>query len=228
VQDNWKNLKPIKTKMRKYLIICFLFKLLLFITPTNINAQSGLELGIKAGLNIANLNGGPHELATRAGLFAGLAIGYSAESLPVEFESGLFYSQKGAEGRYKESIIKGSYEGNAGTFKLDYLEIPLLAKYRFDTEAAVSPYILAGPYLDISLNSEVKASKNIAYIEDISAEIKRIGFGLLIGAGGDFKISGRKLNVQARYSLGLSPVYENRSDEGEKHGVFTVAAGFTF
>lgn len=95
--------------MSKCLIFCLLFKLSLLILLPETNAQSGFDLGIKAGLNFANLNGGPHELATRTGLFAGFAIGYSSESLPVEFESGLFYSQKGAEGRYKESIIKGAY-----------------------------------------------------------------------------------------------------------------------
>lgn len=192
------------------------------------NAQTSMNIGIKAGLNFSNLSGGPHELDTRTGLFAGAVLELHIENLPVEFETGVFYAQKGAEGQYKENIIKGDYEGNAGTFKLDYIEIPVLAKYRFETESALKPYVIAGPYVEFNLNSEVKASKNIAYLEDISAEIKSTGFGLIIGAGSDFQISERKFNIQVRYGLGLTPVYEDRSDEGEKHGVFTVAAGFTF
>ncbi len=206
---------------------CLLLVFLLGVA-TMLNAQSSLQLGVKTGVNISNLSGGPHVLGTRTGLFAGLVVGYHIDALPVVFESGVYFTQKGAEGQYKETIIKGNYEGNAGTFKLDYFEIPILAKYQFTTNSAVVPYLLAGPYADINLNSEVKASKNIAYIEDISAEIKKIGFGLIVGAGGDFEVSDRRFNVQFRYGLGLSSVYENRSDEGEKHRVFTVAAGFTF
>ncbi len=212
-----------KTVKKVFLILIFLLGI-----SVAVNAQSSVQLGVKAGLNFSNLPGGPHELSSRTGLFTGLAIEYSTETLPIEFESGVYFIQKGAEGRYKESIIKGDYEGNAGTFKLDYLEIPLLVKYRFVSQSAISPYLFAGPYLDINLNSEVKASKNIAYIEDISAEINKTGFGVIIGAGGDFEISNRTFNVQARFSHGLSAVYEDRSDEGEKHRVFTVAAGFTF
>ncbi|MCC5941920.1 MAG: PorT family protein [Balneolaceae bacterium] len=207
--------------------LCLVLAFILGITTT-IFAQSSLQFGVKAGLNFSNLSGGPHELSARTGLFAGFDLNYSADSWPVDIETGIYYSQKGAEGRYKEAIIKGDYEGNAGTFKLDYLEIPVLAKYGFGTESAFRPYLLAGPYLDINLNSEVKASKNIAYIEDISAEIKKTGFGAIIGAGGDFEISNRNFNIQARYGLGLSAVYEDRSDEGEKHRVFTIVAGFVF
>jgi len=194
----------------------------------NLNAQSLLEPGIKVGVNFANLNGGPHELSSRTGLFAGVSLEIIPSGWPVSFEPGVYYSQKGAEGEYKEIIVKGAYEGNAGTFKLDYIEVPVLAKYRFATESALKPYIIAGPYIEFSLNSEVKASKNVAYLEDISAEIKSTGFGLIVGGGSDLLINERKFNIQVRYGLGLSPVYEDRADEGEKHGVFTVAAGFVF
>jgi hypothetical protein len=205
--------------------------LFLFITSgltLNLNGQAKFEPGIKLGVNFANLSGGPHELSSRTGIFAGISMEINIESWPVSIEPGVFYSQKGAEGQYKETIIKGAYEGNAGTFKLDYIEVPILAKYRFATESALKPYIMGGPYIEFNLNSEVKASKNVAYLEDISAEIKSTGFGLLAGVGSDFHINGRKFNIQARYGVSLNPVYENRSDEGEKHRVFNISAGFVF
>jgi len=190
--------------------------------------QTTVDIGVKAGVNISNLNGGPYDLSSRTGLFGGLAFGLTSPSWPVSLESGVYYTQKGAQGEYKETIIKGGYEGNAGTFKLDYIEVPLYGKYAFGTSENLSPYLFAGPYVEFNLNSEVKASKNVAYIEDISAEIQSVGFGVLLGAGLEFDISGRALNLQARYGLGLSPVYQGESDEGEKHGVITIAAGFTF
>ncbi len=205
--------------------------LILFLSigiPGTLHAQSAAGIGIKFGLNYANLAGGPYELSSRTGIYAGGSFEFNPESLPIGIESGIYYSQKGAEGQYKETIIKGAYEGNAGTFKLDYLEVPILAKYRFNANDGLKPYLIAGPYAEFNLNSEVKAIKNVAYIEDISAEIRSIGYGLIFGGGTDFEINERTFSLQVRYGLGLNPVYEGRSDEGEKHRVFTIAAGFVF
>jgi len=210
-------------KKTSYLFLAFLIGF-----SITASAQSSIGLGLRAGVNLANLSGGPYDLDSRTGLLAGAVLEYQTDAIPLEFEAGLYYSQKGAEGQYKETIIKGAYEGNAGTFKLDYIEIPVLAKYRFQMEGSLSPYLMAGPYLELNIGSEVKASKNVAYLEDISDEIRSSGFGVIFGAGSDLQLNGRRFNVQARYGLGITPVFEERSDEGEKHSVISLTAGFRF
>ena len=52
--------------------------------------------------------------------------------------------------------------------------------------------------------------------------------GLVIGAGSAIRLNNLNLNILAKYSIGLTPVFKDEADNGEKSRVFTLSAGVTF
>ncbi|GAH00873.1 unnamed protein product, partial [marine sediment metagenome] len=116
--------------------------------------------------------------------------------------------------------------------KLDYLEIPVLAKIIVPTPGGVKPCLFAGPVLALKLSGKMKAEyAGESVEEDIEDEdMKSTDFGLVIGAGLDFGlgVSGMgKLTVDIRYSLGLSTISTFEGDD-VKNGVFSLMVGFSF
>lgn len=185
------------------------------------NAQSPIDFGIKGGLNIANLAGAEDDLDSRTGIHAGLVLDFSFPLMPVGIESGIYYSQKGAQ---------ISEDGMTATWKLDYVEVPVLAKISVDPPGPFSPHIVVGPYAAYNINSELDVSAGSAsVIEDFSEFTSDIDFGGVIGVGADFSLGVTKLNIQARYSRGLLDVNDNGfEDEGEHNSVFSISAGIMF
>lgn len=83
-----------------------------------VNAQIPIDFGVKGGVNIATLSS-DDDLDSRTGIHAGLVLDFSLPLLPIGVESGIYYTQKGAE--FTE-------DGITVTGKLDYIEVPVLAK----------------------------------------------------------------------------------------------------
>jgi len=188
------------------------------------HAQSLVDFGIKGGLNFANLAGAEDDLDSRTGLHAGLVLDFSFPMIPIGIESGIYYSQKGAE---------VSEEGLTATWKLDYIEVPVMAKLNVGPPGPFSPHLLLGPYAAYNINSELDVTAGAASLtdetDDFSEITTDIDFGGVIGIGADFNLGVTKLNVQARYSRGFIDVNDNGfEDESQKNSVFSISAGIMF
>ena len=184
------------------------------------NAQSPIDFGVKGGLNFANLSSND-DLDTRTGFHAGLVLDFSLPMLPLGVESGLYYTQKGAE--FTE-------DGITITGKLDYVEVPVLAKISFGPPGPFSPHIVVGPYAAYNTKAEFEATSGSASIsDDFSDEISDLDLGAIIGVGADFNLGLTKLNVSARYSYGFSNINESEFEvDEENHRVFMISAGIMF
>jgi len=191
----------------KKLLLTAVFAVL---TIASINAQ---EFGAKAGVNFATLNG-DGDFDGRTSFFVGGVVEFEiSESFSLQPE--LLYSSQGAK-------LSESFEGFdiETIIKLDYLNIPIMAKY-YVTEGFS---IEAGPQVGFLLSSkaEVKVDGD-SESEDID-DLSTVDFGLNFGLG--YKLDSG-LNFGARYNLGLS----NVPDEGDfdlKNGVFQIAVGYFF
>jgi len=203
-------------KLSTLLLACFLVAGV----TTSMQAQSPVSIGLKGGLNIADLTNTEFDTDTRTGFLGGVSLNISLPSIPFGIESGLYYTQKGTS--YSSDI-------GTGTLKLDYLEVPVLARFNLDMPGSVTPHLLAGPYLGFNVNSEIEGSDGESSVSsDISDEIVSTDFGLLFGAGLDFNLGLTALNAQIRYGLGLMNVFEDDVDDNIKNGVFSIAVGIRF
>lgn len=177
------------------------------------NAQLPIDFGIKAGVNLANFSGTDADLDSRQAFVVGASLDLSLPMFPVGIESGVYFSQKGVE-------------PGASTLKLDYIEVPVLAKLKFGPPGPFSPHFVAGPYVGFNITSEIEdGDGNTLDLDDF---INEVDFGGMLGVGADFNMGLTKLNAQVRYSMGLTPVYIDQFDDGERNTVLSVVVGVRF
>ena len=181
------------------------------ISIVSINAQ---EFGAKAGVNFASLNG-DEDFDGRTSFFVGGVVEFEiSESFSIQPE--LLYSSQGAKSSFSEEGF--DFES---TIKLDYLNIPIMAKY-YVTEGLS---IEAGPQVGFLLSAKAEVKEDgESDSEDIKDELKSVDFGLNFGLG--YKLDSG-LNFGARYNLGLSNV-PDEDDFDLKNGVFQIAIGYFF
>jgi len=196
------------------------FAIFLFLILSEIRAQSPVDVGIRGGVNLAGLGNVDFDTRVRTGILAGIYADIALPVLPFDLETGVYFSQKGVE--FDESDVEL-------TFKLDYIEIPVLVKIPFGNLPQLKPYFLAGPYAEFNVNAEVKTEgPNDIFIVDLDDETEFFNFGALAGIGADLDIGLITLNFQGRFGLGLRDVFNDQFSDGEKHQVFSILAGFSF
>lgn len=159
------------------------------------NAQQ-TRFGVKGGLNISTVVGGDVE-DTKS--LVGFHVGGFAEIHIVQrffIQPELLFSTQGTK-------VDGPF-GADGDIKLNYLNIPVLAKYYIvDKKFSVE----AGPQLGVLLSA--KAEDN-----DIKDFTRSVDFGFNIGAGYNFTDN---LSVGLRYTIGLSPLSDEDIDNEDDY-----------
>lgn len=187
--------------MKKLLLSVFLLSGLICFSTTNAQAQ----LSVKGGLNFANFNDADYSTSSRTGFMAGLSYGFQIPFSPVSIEPGVLYTQKGAD---------ASGALGDGTVKLDYIEVPVVAKFDFILDnPLLTPHVYFGPYVGFNVNAESAG-------ENIDSQVKNTDWGVVVGAGADIS----KFNLGIRYSAGLTDLAENDAFNG-KNGVLSIVAG---
>jgi hypothetical protein len=201
--------------MKKYYYLILVLAVL-FCAST---VMGQIQLGVVAGVNMANISvtDGPEDLSfkTRMGFAAGAVacIGIN-EMIAIQVEP--TYMQKGA---------KVEEDGEElGTEKLDYVDIPILAKVSFG-QANAKPYILAGPALGILLSAKEESTDGESV--DVKDNYKSIDFGINFGAGVGLLMGKNTLFLEGQYGLGLANILDV-SDTKIKNKGIQIKAGITF
>ncbi len=193
----------------------------------------------KIGLNIANAaideNRDYPGQKSLLGLTAGLGVNFPLTSdafLSVQPE--ILYSQKGWAGESSNALT-----GYEGTYRLNYLEVPLLLKINFGGET-IRAYVNAGPSVGYLLGGRVDGSLTTLGVEIFSIDKKleftetpsvtdlnevnanRTDIGLNFGGGVGYSFGGKVLFLDVRYNMGLT---DYNRDFSSKNRVFALTAG---
>lgn len=163
------------------------------------NAQH-VNLGIKGGLNVYNINNdNGTEYDSKVGLHAGL-LGHIHLTKQWALQPELVYSAQGAK------FIASNVETK---INLGYINIPVMLQYMFDNGFRLQ----AGPQVGFLISAKAKTGNNSTDIKD---NINTVDFALGIGAGYVHPASG--FGVDARYNIGLSNINENSSVKSTNRG----------
>lgn len=209
-------------KLLSVSLILFIFTAL---SAPAADAQSPVSFGIKGGLNFANIDGSANFSAfdRRNAVEVGAVAEFSFPMLPVGLETGIYYSQKGTSiSVASDQVPVGGLSGDL-TYRLDYVKVPVLAKFWFGSPGLIEPHILLGPYGSYNINAEITGSPDGTL--DISDEVNDYDYGIIGGVGVDFNFGLSRFSLQGRYSYGLSELFE---ESDAKSRVFSLVAGFTF
>lgn len=192
------------------------------------SAQEFVEFGAKAGVNFASIGGDETEdLDGKTGFHLGLVA-----EIPFgerfSFQPEVLYSSQGAKMEGSETFegITVAYEG---TLTLDYINIPLLAKYYFTPNLNFH----VGPQLGFLVKAEGEEEYSFggeteSETYDLKDDVKGMDFALAAGLGYKMDMG---LFFDARYTLGLSNIWDYEDEDGDysqKNNVIQLSVGFMF
>lgn len=172
--------------------------------------------GLRLGMNIASTSSESSEFDTnpRTGLVIGFAYGMQlSRNTPLWLEVGLQYSEKGG---------KTHQDGDKVTYRLGYLQLPVVAKYSFniDDDLYIQPFF--GGYLSVGITGKMK---NYATRESESVfdNMKRFDGGLRGGCGLEYKM----MYVEVGYDFGLANISKDDFDAAHTRCLF-INLGINF
>ncbi len=169
-------------------------------------ADHGVRFGLRAGFNFATFtNDGDNEVDSRTAFHVG-AIADIPLMRSLYIQTGLYLHSKGA--KYTLSILNESYKETANPM---YLQIPVLASYRYDFNDATQLQVNFGPYFAYGIGGKVKAKYSDGselYEEEVDAFgddglLKRFDCGLQVGAGVTFA---KHYNLGFAYEFGFTDI----------------------
>ena len=190
--------------MKKIVVLMSALVLVAFASQAS---AAGMYGGIKGGVNIANVGGddAPDDTSSRTGFQGGLFVGKKVnEEFGFRLEG--LYVQKGA--KFDADLGGGPVEV---TYKLDYIEFPLLFVYEFPAGDTVGFNLFAGPTFGFNMTADAEVDgEDAGEIDDV----KSFEFGAAIGAGlAKTMASGKAIGLDVRYSLGATSVVEAEGGE---------------
>lgn len=170
--------------------------------------------GVKAGINYATVSKGNSSISPdgRLGLYAGIFAEIPITDDLLSIQGELFYSQEGFERRQETSNATFSADYN-----LDYINLPILAKYYIVRGFSVE----AGPQFSLLLNNKIKTNFSTEE-RPIPKEIN--DFDLRLAAGTSFQFD-EGIFINIRYVHGLTDVIK---ETNAKNSTIQVGLGYKF
>jgi len=178
--------------------------ILLMAVVFNGNAQV-FKVGLKAGPNFSNLNGGIGgiDYKSRTGVHVG-AVAELGLTSKFSIQPELLYSSQGAE-------VEGF-----GDFNLDYIAIPVMAKiYVLSDKVSVD----IGPQFSFLVNDS-----EMSYFGQIEDQWENESFDFAMAGGVTLNVT-KSIFAQARYTVGLT---EASKAAEVKNSVFQLSVGYMF
>ena len=171
------------------------------------------SFGVKAGLNLANLSiseaDDTFDPENRTGLVAGVFVTIPGGGI-FAFQPEALVSMQGA---------KFSDGGETGTAKIDYFQVPLLARIG-PSKAA----IVVGPSFGYRFRAKLSAAGLSTEDEDFSDQIERMDVGLVAGVTADVG----RLVFDGRYTWGLTNIEKEATADKTKNRVISLTLGLRF
>ena len=175
----------------------------------------GLRLGVAFSTVNSDdqyLNGSSAKSGLDIGAVVGLQLGYRS---PVFFETGLSYIEKGGDGRY---------QGDKFSYSLNYLEVPMVLKYKYDVDRSFSIQPFLGGFMSVGVGGKIKDfGMRQAFSSFDDDAFKRFDGGLRMGVGIQYDL----FYADLTYDLGLSNIGHDDFDD-TKNSALMLNVGINF
>ena len=181
--------------------------------------NGNLKVGPKVGINVANAsfddndrNSGSSRVRLRAGAFVEIGI---SDAFALQPE--LLYSAKGHE------LLTILFKDENTEVDLDYLSVPIIAKYALFDDSNLQVTGQAGPYFGILLSAESDG-------RDVANSYSSLDVGGQVGIGAAYRIGPGSITLDIRAGFGLTNFIDlNWSPGGATNQVLPSATvGYAF
>ncbi|XWW44391.1 PorT family protein [Fibrella sp. USSR17] len=190
------------------------------------------SFGPRVGLNLTNFVGNDQRLLVNSnpnankllpGLSAGVGFIYSDIS---RFGAAidLLYSQRGAQSTYNLGSVATTL-----TNRVNYLELPITARYFLNRSGNFRPNVYAGivPALRLNAFTREKAADG-KDVKTVTTDLYRTAdLGLTAGFQANFRVGDRqRFTADARYTHGITNIGLNATDL--RNQMITIGLGYNF
>lgn len=179
------------------------------------NTYYGLRIGPSfstVNSDDPTLDGGDWQTGLNVSLVAGLPL---SSSIPLFIETGLTYNEKGG---------KKNIDGRKMTYDLNYLEVPIVAKYVYTTDGHFSIQPFFGGYLACGISGKIKNYGLREAQDSFSDEaFKRFDGGLRVGCGLGYDL----FYLDISYDIGLANICHDTFDTS-RNGCLALSFGVNF
>lgn len=176
-------------------------------------SQAQFAIGLKGGLNFANLNAKgsvSDNYDNRTGYHAGVFSLIKIASFGIQPE--IIFSKQGSE----YVIDTENYEAN-----FDYINVPIMLKFYLP----LGLNLQAGPQFGFLTAGELKTTATGINSDNAKDYYKDSDAALALGAGWDLPFG---LTIDARYNIGLSEISDFSLFGEQKNKVFQLSVGYKF
>jgi hypothetical protein len=195
---------------KRALFVC-LAAALLAIPATSSAQVSG---GIKAGINIANVNGFNDpgtDPSQRTALTGGVFMTFGVTPV-IAIQPEVLFSMQGS----KLHFTNGTVQSDA-TAKIDYIQVPIQLRIGNSARDKASFYALAGPTIGILVRADQEGV-------DFKDDLKRAQIGLTGSVG----VTLTRFLIEARYTQDLNDFNKASTGTSQKNRVASFLIGFVF
>ncbi len=206
--------------MKKFLVVALAALCVAAVLPQTLSAG----VGIKGGLSLSKYtytspDPMPFAMENLTGLVGGVYFNMGLG--PLSFQPEILYARMG---------MKYSFEGATIEYQTNYIQVPLLLKVSVIPAGPIRPVVYAGGYGSYLLSAKgVMTSEEGSDSGDLDDIYEKYDYGLVGGAGVEFKLPGIKMSLEGRYNLGLANVLkEAESDTSLKNRSIMVLVGVGF
>jgi hypothetical protein len=206
--------------MKKFLVVALAALCVAAVLPQTLSAG----VGIKGGLSLSKYtytspDPMPFAMENLTGLVGGVYFNMGLG--PLSFQPEILYARMG---------MKYSFEGATIEYQTNYIQVPLLLKVSVIPAGPIRPVVYAGGYGSYLLSAKgVMTSEEGSDSGDLDDMYQKYDYGLVGGAGVEFKLPGVKLSLEGRYNLGLANVLkEAEGDVSLKNRSIMVLMGVGF
>jgi len=182
------------------------------------------KIGVSVGVSQSNKVGGNFSSDSRQEFVMGFSAGISLPfilpySIGTGIETGVYFVQKGflnpSTNRFDgESVI------------LDYVEVPVLARFDYDFTEIIKPKIVGGIYTAFRANAEAVQSDGDR--NDLNDVTNAVDVGLAAGVGSDILVESTVISLQAGYSVSTGSIFSETFSGNERLGYFSLLLSVRF
>lgn len=200
--------------MKKLLFVVAIAAISVSVNAQKKKSSNGLQFGLQAGINVANVHFKGDGESETSGSLVGLNAGGHV-IIPVT-------SSFGVQGEVAFSQMGGTDKSNS-SYKmiLTYIPVTVLGKY---TVPNTTFGIYLGPQLGILTTAKAKVGSESADIKD---SFESIDFAGVFGIEYTFS-SSIPVGVAARYQMGFSNILKDSGSETAKNNGFTAVVYYRF
>lgn len=237
--------------------------LLLLLTTQVMLAQKNIALGVKGGIGIPNLTAGDNSnplssgWSSRLGPYFGAVASFKVKSI-FSIQVELNYSSQGGKKNGPQAIPTSYFTSNppAGTptyvyatlnneTRLNYIELPVLAKITLPLGGGLHFMVDAGPYAGFLVAAKNIVSGNTMIYadaaetvplttqpftfnltQDVKSDIKTFNLGVQAGIGLEQKLPLGYLTLTVGGNYGFIPIQKNKTNGQNNTGAATLTLGY--